>query len=84
MSDNNNAALALFAECDSLFQDLSATDESAISGGWKKCCGKKGGKRGGKGRGKGRGRKFAKKRNDCPPVFAIPAPPGQPPLVPLT
>ena len=33
MSENNHAALALFAECDSLLQNLSVTDESAISGG---------------------------------------------------
>ena len=33
MSENNHAALALFAECDSLLQNLSLTDESALSGG---------------------------------------------------
>ena len=33
MSENNHAALALFAECDSLLQNLSPTDESALSGG---------------------------------------------------
>ena len=39
MSENNHAALALFAECDSLLQNLSLTDESALSGGkgaWKR------------------------------------------------
>ncbi len=33
MSENKSVALALFAECDSLFQNLSDADESAISGG---------------------------------------------------
>ena len=33
MSDNNNAVLALFAECYSLFQSLSPTAQSNISGG---------------------------------------------------
>lgn len=33
MSTNNIAGLALFAECDSLFQNLSPADESTISGG---------------------------------------------------
>ncbi len=33
MSENNHAALALFAECDSLLQNLSVTDESALLGG---------------------------------------------------
>ncbi len=55
MSDNNNAALALFAECESLFQSLSPTDESNISGGrWHKKH-KKGNKR----------NKRNKRRNSC-------------------
>lgn len=33
MSTNNIAGLALFAECDSLFQNLSSAEESTISGG---------------------------------------------------
>ncbi|MCC0175553.1 hypothetical protein I4641_00980 [Waterburya agarophytonicola K14] len=33
MSNNYDNGLALFAGCDSLFQDLTAADESTIAGG---------------------------------------------------
>ena len=71
MSDNNNAALAVFAECDSLFQSLSTTDESAISGGRRH----KKTNKGNKPRHSNRRARLRRRRRNEPPIDFVPGGP---------